>query len=112
MVNGARDGRRGAAVVSRRASKVDGNQGDIDEAARGVGAVILRASMAPDLGFDRLYVYRGHAHIVEVKNPKLPPSARRLTENERRVKAAVEAVGGVYNIVESDEDLMRVFGLA
>lgn len=83
----------------------------MDETARGVGAVILRASLAPDLGFDRVYVFQGVAHIVEVKDPAQPPSKRKLTENECAVKAAIERVGGRYNVVETDDDLLKVFGL-
>jgi hypothetical protein len=94
-----------------RAARVDGNQSRIDEAARSLGAVVIAASKAPELGFDRIYVFRGQAHIVEVKDPSKPPSKRKLTDNERAVKAAVEAVGGQYHVVETDDDLLRVFGL-
>ena len=94
-----------------RAARVDANQRDIDDAARAVGAVIVRASMAPDLGFDRIYGYKGQPHICEIKDPAKPPSARKLTENEQKVKAALEAVGVAYHVIETDDDLYRVFGL-
>lgn len=96
--------------MARRASRIDGNQKQLDELALRVGAAIIHASEAPRLGCDRIYV-RGQAYICEVKDGSLPPSERRLTEGELKCKAKVEAAGGRYWVIESDDDLLAMFGL-
>lgn len=94
-----------------RASRIDGNQASLDKLAADLGAVVIRASVAPELGFDRLYAYRGRLHIVEVKDGGKAPSKRRLTENETRLRDRLEAVGVAYNVIETEADLLRLFGV-
>lgn len=93
-----------------RGRRIDGNQRQLDDLARKLGAAVLHASSAPELGFDRVYI-RDTAYIVEVKDGSLPPSERRLTEGEMKCKAKVESAGGKYWVIESDDDLLRMFGL-
>ena len=94
-----------------RAARVDSNQGKIDEAAEKVGCCIVRASKAPELGFDRLYIRHGRVYIVEVKDGEKPPSKRQLTDNEKRTRADIEAAGGVYHVIESVDDFYRMVGM-
>lgn len=94
----------------RRASRIDGNQRTMDALARRLGAEVIPVTSAPDVGFDRLYV-RDKVYIAEIKDPAQPPNKRRLTEGEAKRKAAVEAAGGVYHILETDDDMLRMFGL-
>lgn len=94
-----------------RGRRIDGNQKRLDELARNVGAVVLHVSAAPELGFDRLLIRSGQMYIVEVKDGTKPPSARQLTEGEQKAKAKVESAGGKYWVIESDDDLLRMFGL-
>lgn len=75
------------------------------------GAAVICASAAPDLGFDRLMVRGGQLYIVEVKDGSKPPSKRQLTDGEQKCKRKVEAAGGRYWIIESDADLLAMFGL-
>lgn len=93
-----------------RGKRTDGNQHALDALARKLGAMIIHASNAPELGFDRVYV-RGEAFIVEVKDGRLPPSKRQLTDNELKVKAQIEYAGGRYHVIESEDDLLKLFGL-
>jgi len=94
----------------RRAARIDGNQKRMDELARACGAHIVFASAAPSLGFDRIYVLR-QPFICEIKDPAQPPSRRRLTDNEQKAKADIEAAGGQYHILETDDDMLRLFGM-
>jgi hypothetical protein len=95
-----------------RAARLDANQKEIDETATAAGCCIVRASLAPNLGFDRLYIHQGRMLIVEVKNGALPPSGRKLTDNETKTRAAIVAAGGEYHVVESADDLLRLLGRA
>lgn len=97
--------------MPKHAARIDGNQADLDRLAAGLGAVVIRASVAPELGFDRLIAFRGRLHIVEVKDGGKAPSKRRLTENEARLRDRLEAVGVAYNVVETENDLLRLLGL-
>lgn len=96
--------------MSRYAKRIDGNQRQLDDLARQCGAAVIHASEAPGLGFDRIYV-RDHVYIVEVKDPAQPPNKRQLTDGEKKCKTAVEAAGGKYWVIESDNDLLKMFGL-
>ena len=68
--------------------------------------------MEPRLGFDRLYIHQGRVFICEVKDGDKPPSARKLTGNELKTRAAIEAAGGVYHLVESVDDFYGMLGVA
>lgn len=94
-----------------RGRRIDGNQRTIDALARRVGAVVICASAAPEIGFDRLYIRGEQTYIVEVKDPSKPPSKRQLTEGEQKTRQMIEDAGGKYWIIETDDDLLRMFGL-
>ena len=94
-----------------RAARVDANQRELDEVARWLGCMVIRASRAPEIGFDRIYVRQGVVYIVEVKDGAKPTSKRQLTDNEKATKAGIEAAGGVYHVIESAADLQRMLGL-
>jgi len=57
-------------------------------------------------GFDGVLIspFTG-VHIVEVKNPDMK---WKLTENEMKVRAEVEARGATYNIIEIDEQAIKL----
>jgi hypothetical protein len=46
--------------------------------------------------------------MVEIKDGKLPPSARKLTEGEQEFKAKIESVGCKYWVIESVEDAISM----
>ncbi|NBS67728.1 hypothetical protein EBT31_02295 [bacterium] len=85
----------------RRAARVDDNQEQIVKALRSIGAtvrVVTQGNGLPDL----LVGYRGQTVLMEVKDGKKPPSARKLTEAEQ--KFFDEWRGGLLVVVESIDD--------
>lgn len=98
----------------RRAAKVDANQKEIVDALRDVGCGVLSLAAMGDgvpdlLVHEPLYPWR--YHLLEVKDGSKPPSARKLTKNQKRlhekwkahihvvtsVDEALDAVGVVRN---------------
>ena len=89
-----------------RLNRRDENERQLVEFWRAMGCHWVE--MSRHAGFDGVLVALNGTHIVEVKNP-----ARRwaLTAAEVARKQAVEAAGGVYHIVETDDDARKVIGL-
>jgi hypothetical protein len=66
----------------RRAARVDGNQSEIVAALRAVGASVTPTHTIGG-GFPDLVVgFRKRSILLEVKDPKQPPSKRKLTDDE------------------------------
>lgn len=91
----------------RRAAKVDSNQSEIVAALRKRGAVVLITSQLKN-AFDILVGYKGQLFIVEIKDGKLPPSARKLTDGEIRCKELFESVGVSYNVIKSVDEALQL----
>ena len=93
----------------RRAARVDENQSDIVTALRAIGAtvrVISQGDGIPDL----LVGFMGKTILLEVKDGKKPPSARKLTPAEQ--KFFDEWRGGSLAIVNTvDEAIAAVTGM-
>jgi len=77
----------------------DANEALIIEALLHAGAHVIR--MDKSAGFDLLVISPRGVNLVEVKDPS---QRWTLTENEARVKRAVELAGGPYYIVETVEE--------
>ena len=91
--------------------RIDRNQPAIVEALRKCGCEFIHTSADPRSGMDGVIITRdGRVLPCEVKNGALKPSARRLTPNEQRTKAACEQRGAPYLILESVDDALRVAG--
>ena len=89
----------------RRANRIDDNQNDIVTALRKAGAtvrVISQGEGIPDL----LVGFRGETMLMEVKDGNKPPSARTLTDAEK--KFFDDWRGGLLVIVESVEDALKM----
>jgi len=89
----------------RRANRIDDNQNDIVTALRKAGAyvrVISQGEGIPDL----LVGFRGETMLMEVKDGNKPPSARALTDAEK--KFFNEWRGGLLVVVDSVEDALRM----
>lgn len=88
---------------------MDENQSDIVAALRAIGAtvrVISQGDGIPDL----LVGFRGQTFLLEVKDGKKPPSARKLTPAEQ--KFFDEWRGGTLVIVNTvDEAIAAVTGM-
>lgn len=89
----------------RRAAKVDANSDQIVSALRAMGAtvrIVTQGNGLPDL----LVGYRGVTMLLEVKDGRKPPSARKLTPAEE--KFFQEWRGGILAIVESVDDAIDI----
>lgn len=89
----------------RRAAKIDANQTQIVEALRAYGAtvrVVTQGNGLPDL----LVGYRGHTLLLEVKDGRKVPSARKLTPAEE--KFFQEWTGGLLAKVESVDEAIDI----
>ena len=89
----------------RRANRIDDNQNDIVAALRKAGAtvrVISQGEGIPDL----LVGFRGETMLMEVKDGNKPPSARTLTDAEK--KFFDDWRGGLLVIVESVEGALKM----
>jgi hypothetical protein len=90
-------------------SKRDANETQILATLRDLG--VWYRQMSREDGFDFLLGWRGQVWIVEIKNGALPPSARKLTPNEQRTAAELQAVGIEYHVCNSlDEVLALLLG--
>lgn len=89
----------------RRAARVDANQEQIVSALRACGAtvrVVTQGDGIPDL----LVGYRGYTILMEVKDGRKPPSARKLTEEEE--KFFTNWTGGMLAIVNSVDEALEL----
>lgn len=93
------------------AKRKDDNHREITQALEKAGALVIDCTIAPQLGFDCLVLHRSALHIVEIKNPLRPPSARRLTPGEARRKEQIEYKGIRYNIVETTAEALKLIGV-
>jgi len=66
----------------RRAAKVDTNQADIVAALRKIGASVQPLHSVGQGCPDLLVGWRGMNTILEIKDGKKPPSARKLTDDQ------------------------------
>jgi hypothetical protein len=93
-----------------RNKRVDANHAHLVDLARRCGAHVISMTPNPAAGFDLLIV-RGDTFIVEVKDPAQSDSHRQLTEGEQKRKQLVEEAGGHYHVIQTDDDLLILFGL-
>ncbi len=87
--------------------RIDSNQPEIVQALRSVGAEWIPTSGDPNIGFDGIVLFRGHALICEIKDGAKPPSARKLTENEAKRKLQCELHNVPYLILLSVEQAIK-----
>jgi len=84
--------------VGRWNRRVDDNQPDIVKALRGCGCSVAITSNLGE-GFPDIVVgICGKNYLIEIKNGDLPPSARKLTDDEREF---MQGWCGQYSIIES-----------
>jgi hypothetical protein len=89
----------------RRANRIDDNQNDIVTALRKAGATVRIISQGEGIP-DLLVGFRGETMLMEVKDGDKPPSARALTDAEK--KFFDDWRGGLLVIVESVEDALKM----
>ena len=89
----------------RRANRIDDNQNDIVTALRKAGATVRIISQGEGIP-DLLVGFRGETMLMEVKDGNKPPSARTLTDAEK--KFFDEWEGGLCMVVKSVEDALEM----
>lgn len=90
-----------------RAAKVDSNQSEIVKALRKVGATVLITSQLKN-AFDILVGYRTRLFIIEIKDGRLVPSKRKLSDGENKCKTNFERVGVTYHIANSVDEALNI----
>jgi len=93
----------------RTAARVDSNQATIVKALRSAGAFVQPLHTIGDGCPDILVGYRSKWYVVEIKDGDKPPSARKLTDDEREWHDKANRHAPVY-IVESIDDALIVIG--
>ena len=88
----------------RRAAKVDANQESIVAALRKIGATVQLLHAVGQGCPDILVGWRGMNTILEIKDGKKPPSARKLTEDQEKWHAAWR---GQVTVVETVEQAIE-----
>lgn len=92
--------------LARYATRRDANEPDIVAALIAVGAEVHRHDEPVDLCAG----WAGRWHWIEVKDPKKPPSERRLTENQAKFIARCRALGLPAHVVLTPEDALHAIG--
>lgn len=93
--------------MTYRQNNRDKNEAALIELWRACGCFV--SQMDRMKGYDLVIVCpRTGVHIVEIKNPAYKWT---LTDDEKKIKAEVEAAGGRYNIIETDEQARRLVWL-
>jgi hypothetical protein len=91
----------------RRAAKVDANQSSIVKALRAMGACVILTAQLKN-AFDILVIFDGRYFLMEIKDGTKPKSARKLTEGEEKCKACVERAKGLYHVVKSLDEAIKI----
>ena len=91
-----------------RFAKVDANQTQVVSALRAAGAMVQSLATIGDGCPDLLVGHRGVTILMEVKDGKKPPSARRLTPDQLEWHGKWN--GGTLCVVDGAEAALRVIG--
>lgn len=94
----------------RRAAKIDINQPVIVSQLRGIPGCSVQLLSPVGQGCpDLLIGWMQHNYLVELKNPDMPPSKRRLTPDEKKWHNAWR---GQVDVAETFEDCLRIVGIS
>ena len=93
----------------RRAARVDENQENVVKALRAVGASVQTLAAVGKGVPDLLVGYQGKTILLEVKDGRKPPSARRLTEDQLKWHGAWR--GGPLAVVDGPDAALRMLGV-
>lgn len=92
-----------------RVKRADANQSELVKQIRKLPGVTVKHTHIVGDGFTDLAVgFRGINYLFEVKDPKKPPSARKLTPDEEKFHA--EWTGSIH-VVETIDDVIKILGL-
>jgi hypothetical protein len=93
----------------RRAAKIDANQEQVVQALRAAGATVQSLAGVGVGVPDLLVGYQGKTILLEVKDGRKVPSARRLTEDQLKWHGAWR--GGPLAVVDGVDAALRVLGV-
>jgi hypothetical protein len=91
----------------RRAARVDANQEQVVSALRAAGAQVQSLAAIGKGVPDLLVSFRGNLHLLEIKDGKKPPSARKLTPDQQTWR---QTWGAVVEVVTSPEQALKAIG--
>jgi hypothetical protein len=91
---------------SRRAARTDSNQTSLVKQLRQCGMSVAITSSLGDGFVDIVVGFKGQNMMCEIKDPEKPPSARKLTSEE---KIFHEKWRGQIAIVETLDDVLNLF---
>lgn len=94
--------------MTHKHGRRDANHTDVVEALRGVGASVLILADVGDGCPDVLIGFRGVNLLLEIKDGRKPPSARKLTRDQ---ETFIRNWRGTVYIVFSAEDALNVVNL-
>lgn len=90
----------------RRAAKIDSNQNEIVRLLRRIPGISVHITSQMGKGYPDLNVgYKGKTYLIELKDGKKVPSARRLTPDEIEFK---DGWKGHYAVAESLDDVLAI----
>lgn len=92
----------------RRIARVDGNHQEIVEGLRGVGASVQSLATIGKGCPDILVGFRGVNYVMEIKDGNKPPSARKLTPDEKKWHFDWR---GEVHVVESLQEALWTIGV-
>lgn len=87
-----------------RNARVDGNQKEIVQQLRAIGATVLHTHQLKNC-FDILVGWKSQNFAFEIKDGSKPKSARQLTEGEQKFFSVWR---GQVDKVETFEDIMKI----
>lgn len=93
----------------RVAAKIDANQEQVVLALRAVGASVQTLAAVGKGVPDLLVGFQGKTLLLEVKDGRKPPSARRLTEDQLKWHGAWR--GGPLAVVDGPDAALRMLGV-
>jgi Holliday junction resolvase len=92
-----------------RAAKIDANQEQVVDALRAVGATVQTLATVGKGVPDLLVGYQGKTLLLEVKDGRKPPSARKLSEDQLKWHGAWR--GGPLAVVDGPDAALRMLGV-
>jgi hypothetical protein len=93
----------------RRKARIDNNQNEIVRQLRKIPGFSVAITSALGDGFpDAVVGFRKKNLLIEIKDPKQPPSKRKLTEEEEKFHNSW--TGEIY-VVHTVDDVLKIFGL-
>jgi len=89
----------------RRNSKVDGNHKSIVKDLEKLNGVSVKSVAQIKKFLDIVVGYNGKNYLFEIKNPNYPPSARKLTQDE---KIFHDSWKGQADVILNTQDILKI----